>query len=431
MPIYNTALSTYCIQSLGYGGTGLTGVTTAGRFDYGEFIRLPEVGKYDLARFHGEDYEQLRELLLFRQEEGSAPATPTVPGTFDPPVVDDFNRANGGLGADWAASFSPFSRLAIVSNEVWAPSGNGADVYVAPGALDSFDIGLDITGTWSGGQSIIEALSNGFTSTSGYGVAAIFRYGDASNGYMDFYASAAGGNNFNYLTSHRQRGPVCGRRVVGHPGHADRLEGLLEAFGRLDVDRRCSARRTPSARVRAIRMDFGTNSAAGFDNFRFLSHYAGGAALTQNVDDAAGITDAAATVLAVASSAADSASIADVATPVSAKASSTADTASISDSITPALNVARSLADTMSVADAAALARAIAQTFGDGASIADVATPLTRRRCPWRTARRSPTASPTTRWWTRTPSASTGSSTRRTPASTATSLTARATTRGT
>lgn len=102
-----------------------------------------------------------------------------MPGFPTVPITDDFNRADGGLGANWTTGAGS---AAITSNE-WAPTGGTTDYTYHNVASFGSDAEVSARVTVLGGQPSVSLLTTGF---SGY----LFGSDNAGNLVLNRFDSA-------------------------------------------------------------------------------------------------------------------------------------------------------------------------------------------------------------------------------------------------
>src|SRR3954471_14872341 len=75
-------------------------------------------------------------------------------GAFNPPVVDDFNRADGALGANWSAETTAVYKAGVIAGNAYAPDPvagpggvAGGSAYIASGAKLYYDFGVTYAAT--------------------------------------------------------------------------------------------------------------------------------------------------------------------------------------------------------------------------------------------------------------------------------------------
>lgn len=256
---------------------------TAGTYDYGENVRFPEASS-ELW---------IPEEPWFPDPEIQVPdITGVVSGPFNPPIVDDFNRADGPIGSNWATEGGFYDLPLIRSNAVATSqngggASNGGAAYVAPPSAFSFDFAVTIAVPDGGtGQMIIEAINEAGLPNPPLalwqGWAAIIRGNTGTSGYIDIYEF--NNDSANYITTAVDTagpnrvapylaGTQVGIRVLDVGWEVYSRDSAVDTW-RLNYSNYVGQSNAPFMKnvgvARAcIRLDWNTDLNARFDDFRY------------------------------------------------------------------------------------------------------------------------------------------------------------------
>jgi hypothetical protein len=207
---------------------------------------------------------------------------------FNPPVVDDFNRADGALGANWSAESVAFYSAGIVNTNAYAPanaaggSASGGSAYIAPGPKLYYDFGVSYTAAMTTGQFIIESINQaGISPTPApwQGFAAIFRANDATSGFIDIYEFV--NDSPNYVTTAVDAagttrvapfviGSQLGMRVKHNGWEVYSRDSAVDTW-RLNYTYAANSQGLSNVGLSyaCLRWDNGVNSTARMDDFRY------------------------------------------------------------------------------------------------------------------------------------------------------------------